>query len=197
MAGGRQREFDKTDVLDKAMRVFWKKGYSGASLTDLTSGMGINKPSLYSAFGNKEQLFIQATAHYLSHYAQPHAKHLTGNATVKEQLSRYLHSIITAQCAPNNPKGCYVSVCVSEAETEDLPPAAAALVEEVNHFSERGLVTFFTHSMKQGDLPSHINITTLARYFTAFLHGTAALARGGRNANELTDLINPTLRVLD
>ena len=61
MAGGRQRSFDKQQALENAMRVFWQKGFIGASLMDLTESMGINKPSMYAAFGNKEQLFIQAT----------------------------------------------------------------------------------------------------------------------------------------
>ena len=68
MKAGRHRSFDKNNTLEKAMRVFWQNGYPGTSLTDLTTAMGINKSSLYAAFGNKEKLFNQAIEFYLNKY---------------------------------------------------------------------------------------------------------------------------------
>lgn len=64
VAVGRPREFDPDLALQKALEVFWKKGYEGASLPDLTEAMGINKPSIYATFGNKEQLFLKAIELY-------------------------------------------------------------------------------------------------------------------------------------
>ncbi len=64
---GRPRSFDKEKALDAALQVFWRKGYEGASMADLTSAMGIEKPSLYAAFGDKEQLFLQVLDHYQAH----------------------------------------------------------------------------------------------------------------------------------
>ncbi len=83
MAGGRKLEFDKEQALEAAMCVFWKKGFVGASLSDLTEGMGINKPSLYATFGNKEALFIQATQHYLDKYSKPKTELLQTDAEAK------------------------------------------------------------------------------------------------------------------
>ncbi len=76
MSAGRKRTFDEEQALEAAMRVFWQKGYVGTSLSDLTAALGINKPSLYAAFGNKEQLFASALARYGSRYGLPHAEHL-------------------------------------------------------------------------------------------------------------------------
>src|SRR3954463_161578 len=66
MAMGRPREFDVDKALDLALHVFWRKGYEGASINDLTETMGITKPSLYSAFGNKEELFRKALDRYVA-----------------------------------------------------------------------------------------------------------------------------------
>ena len=67
MVSGRRKSFDEDQALGSAMEVFWAKGYVGASLSDLTKSMGINKPSMYSTFGNKEALFIKATEYYIEH----------------------------------------------------------------------------------------------------------------------------------
>jgi len=114
MVGGRKREFDKTEALEQAMRVFWQKGYLGASLSDLTEGMGINKPSLYSAFGNKEALFIHATEFYLEHHAKQHLRFLHEEKPLQQRLSNYLQSVVAAQFTEIYPKGCYISFCLSE-----------------------------------------------------------------------------------
>ncbi|VAW47613.1 Transcriptional regulator, AcrR family, partial [hydrothermal vent metagenome] len=122
MAGGRQRSFDKQQALENAMRVFWQKGYIGASLMDLTESMGINKPSMYAAFGNKEQLFIQATQNYLENYASGHAIHLEHQEfRLVLRLKNYLMSAVASQCGKDGPKGCFLSVCVTEAASQDMP----------------------------------------------------------------------------
>jgi len=81
MASGRKKSFSESEALVAAMQVFWAKGYVGASLSDLTKSMGINKPSMYSAFGNKEALFIQTTQLYIENSEQKHAKFLSEQNT--------------------------------------------------------------------------------------------------------------------
>ena len=80
MVSGRKREFDEQVALTAAMEVFWQKGYSATSLSDLTGRMGINKPSLYSAFGNKESLFIKATELYINTRMKPHLEILNNTS---------------------------------------------------------------------------------------------------------------------
>ena len=90
MGAGRQREFDKRVALDAAMKVFWANGYSGTSLSDLTDVMGINKPSLYAAFGNKEALFISALDHYTGEHGAPHNQELhKSNKNLRSRLRVY------------------------------------------------------------------------------------------------------------
>ena len=93
MAAGRHRGFDKEHALEKAMLVFWKNGYPGTSLTDLTTIMEINKSSLYAAFGNKEMLFNQALALYLTRHGLIHSEKLqVKGQSLHERVKNYLLS---------------------------------------------------------------------------------------------------------
>ena len=196
MAGGRQRGFDKEEALDKAMRIFWKKGYVGTSISDLTTGLGINKPSLYSAFGNKEQLFIQTSKHYFERYAETHSQYLNSDGTVKERLSKFLSSVISQQCGDDTPKGCYVSLCISECEGEMYPPEAAELIEEANQYSENLLNDFLSAEQIKKTIPESIDVAEVSRYLTTFIHGTAVMARGGRKQEELLALVDRAVQAV-
>lgn len=194
MAGGRQREFDKQEVLDRAMRIFWQKGFSGASLADLTRSMEINKPSLYATFGNKEQLFIEATEHYIDNYAKQHFVHLSEEKVpLKKRLKNYLMSIVSTQCDSSNPKGCYISLCVSESASDSIPINALESIEKARDFAENYLSDFFAAEVTKENLALPVNPANLALYFVCVLHGTAALARGGKTCSDLASIIDNAL----
>ena len=113
MSVGRQREFCTSEALENAMKVFWKHGYLGASLAELTEAMGISKPSMYGTYGNKEKLFVQAVDYYIEHFASPHGEHLHGEKPLKQRLRSFIFSILKSQCDNQNPKGCLVSLSVA------------------------------------------------------------------------------------
>ncbi len=196
MAGGRQREFNKQEALDAAMHVFWKKGYVGASLTDLTTAMNINKPSMYATFGNKEELFIQSTHHYLEEYAKPHITYLHEDKPLKDRLKNYLLSIIEGQCNEQGVKGCYVSICVSEAAGDVFPDKAAELVTEIRDFAERYLTDFFQQEIINSNFPKGTDSATLARFIVTLLHGTAAMARADKKTSELEAIVDTAITAL-
>src|SRR3954468_9926942 len=103
---GRPRSFDTQQALDRALRVFWQKGYEGASLTELTDAMGINRPSLYAAFGDKQGLFRKAAQRYQSgpvNYVREALEQPTARRVV-EQLLRGAADMLTD---PRNPRGCF------------------------------------------------------------------------------------------
>ncbi len=197
MAGGRQIEFDREKALHGAMLVFWKKGFLGASLTELTTSMGINKPSMYATFGNKEKLFIQATEHYLARYASRHAKHLYAeDKSLGERLTNYLLSIVAGQCDDELPRGCYISLCVSESASESMPTDAADVINEARDFNERFLTEFFAEEVSASRLSKNIKANEVALFFVALLHGTAAMARGGKTFDELQPVVTNAVSAL-
>src|SRR5687767_7385115 len=102
---GRPRGFDEKKALDAALDVFWRKGYEGASLSDLTDAMGINRPSLYAAFGNKEALFRRVLEHYAEGPAGYVPKALEAR-TARAVFERLLSGAIDLVTCPDNPRGC-------------------------------------------------------------------------------------------
>src|ERR1700737_2538375 len=101
---GRPRSFDIDGALDRALQVFWRKGYEGASLSDLTKAVGVNRPSLYAAFGDKKALFRKALNRYLTGpaaYTQEALKEPTARAVVE----RLLRGAADLNTAPPQPGG--------------------------------------------------------------------------------------------
>ena len=197
MVAGRKRCFDEQQALEAAMRVFWQKGYAGASLMDLTQSMGINKPSMYAAFGNKEQLFIRATENYIANYAAVHANHLQDDSQpLIQRLKRFMHSAVTSQCGEHGPKGCYLSMGLSEMAGEEIPEAACQVLEQAKLLTEDLFHDTFVVAQKRDQLATTANARHLAQYLATFLHGTAAMARAGKTLDELSQTIKVALSVI-
>jgi AcrR family transcriptional regulator len=190
---GRPRSFDKEKALEAALQVFWRKGYEGASLTDLTSAMGIEKPSMYAAFGDKEQLFRQVLDHYQKGPANMTLAGLN-EPTARRVIERLLRQSADAGSDPRNPRGClYVQgalACGSEADcvrTELISRRAAG---------EAALRKRLQRAKKEGDLRKSADPAGLARYIMAVLHGMSVRSSAGASRKELRGIAETALRGL-
>jgi AcrR family transcriptional regulator len=179
---GRPREFDVDKALDRALRVFWRKGYEGASLSDLTKAMGVNRPSLYAAFGNKEALFKKAIDRYVEgpgafvreSLQQPTAK------AVAEHMFRGTIELVTDS---RNPHGCLmVQGALACGDTADCVRREMAKRRDA---SLTALCKRFERAVSEGDLPSGCNPSDLARFVTTVMHGMAVQAASGASRDEL------------
>lgn len=194
MASGRKLEFDKSEALDAAMRTFWLKGYQGTSLSDLTQAMGINKPSMYATFGNKETLFIQATSHYLEVYSKPKTQYLREPGTpFKERLKNYLMAVVRGQCDVSLPRGCYLALSTGEAAGNTMPSEARDYVDKVGSFSLRNLETFIETDSESSELGFNLDAKEKALFLITILNGTAALSRAGKTEEQLEPVIDRAL----
>jgi len=190
MKGGRKLEFDKHQALESAMYTFWRKGYVGTSLSDLTENMGINKPSLYSTFGNKEELFIKATDFYLENNAKPFIEYLhTPEQPLSVRLNRYISAICSIQFDSAKPKGCFISCCVSEGAGKTIPPNALAAITSAREFHEQYLTEFFDKERDNGCLKVDLSSESLALFVVTLIHGTAAMARAGKSLEDVRPII--------
>jgi AcrR family transcriptional regulator len=190
---GRPRSFDKQKALDAALHVFWRKGYEGASMADLTSAMGIEKPSLYAAFGDKEQLFRQVLDHYQKGPANMPLAALQ-EPTARRVIERLLRESADAGSDPKLPRGClYVQgalACGSDSDcirTELISRRAAG---------EALLRRRLQRARKEGDLPKKSDPAALARYIMAVLHGMSVRSSAGASRKELRGIAETALRGL-
>lgn len=190
MAMGRPRAFDKDEALDRAMLVFWRKGYEGASMAELTKAMGINPPSLYACFGNKEGL-LRAS---LDRYAEKRAEFMAfvlEAPTAREVASRMLKGTADLQTDPTSPPGCLLIqgglACGTGAEA--IPSEFATRRRE----PEDMLRERFERARAEGDLPPDADPAGLARYLSAVMQGMGVQASAGATREALYQIADLSL----
>jgi len=190
MAAGRHRGFDKEDALEKAMLVFWKNGYPGTSLTDLTTAMEINKPSLYAAFGNKENLFNQSLSMYLTKHGLAHSEYLLlREQSLYERVKNYLLSIAEMLTDQELPKGCFVCISTSEIAGSRLPESSVKEIKEINQQTLLFLTDFFEQEKQLGNANEKLDTKAMANYLLTLQFGLAVAARNGSDRVALGSII--------
>ena len=191
MPRGRPRTFDPDKALDRALGVFWKKGYEGASLPDLTKAMGINRPSLYAAFGNKESLFRKAVERYARGPAG-YASEALAQPTARAAVERLLRGGICVGTGPKGPRGCLM---VQAALTcgDDAEPVRKELAAR-RAAGEAALRRRLERAREVGDLPPGADPAGLAKYIFTVMHGMAVQAAGGATRQELERVVDTALR---
>jgi AcrR family transcriptional regulator len=188
---GRPREFDTDAALEKAMRLFWAKGYEGTSVADLTETLRISRPSLYAAFGDKQSLFRAALERYAAGPAGYVAAAL-GKPTALEVARVLLSGAADLHTDFSNPGGC-LTVNGAIASGDDAEPVRQAL----NAHRTAGLALLrrrFEQAKAQRDLPKDSDPGALARFLAAVVYGMAVLASGGASRKELEQVIRTAMK---
>lgn len=173
---GRRREFDVQQALDAALCVFWRKGYEGASYADLTAATGVERPALYSAFGNKEALFRRALSRYYERYLDylPEALELS---TSREVVAHLLYSAAELHTRYPGHPGC-LGINGALAASDETEPVRQALIE-ARAAGESQLRDRLQRAKAEGDLPEAARPEALAAFVMAVLHGMAVQAKAG------------------
>ncbi|WP_191060081.1 TetR/AcrR family transcriptional regulator [Geminicoccus harenae] len=187
---GRRREFDVEKALDAVLCVFWRKGYEGASYTDLTEAAGVERPALYAAFGNKEALFRRALARYYERYLSyiPEALQLP---TAREVAAHILYSAIDLNTRYPAHTGC-LGINGVLAGSEDAEPVRQALID-ARAAGEAQLRERFERARAEGDLPATARPDALAAFVMAVLHGMAVQAKAGFSRDKLETVAEQAL----
>jgi AcrR family transcriptional regulator len=189
---GRPRTFDANRALDRALGIFWRHGYEGASLPALTKAMGINRPSLYAAFGNKEALFRKAVERYERGPAS-YAHKALKKPTARGVVEALLEGVVALLTKPRNPGGCLMVqgalACGENANRvrQELASRRAAGVAAIRRRFQRAI--------DEGDLPARADASTLARFVATVTHGLAVQAASGASRKELLRVKDMFLRM--
>jgi AcrR family transcriptional regulator len=187
----RARAFDIDTAIDRALLEFWRKGYEGTSIADLTDALGINRPSLYAAFGNKEGLFRKALERYLSGPgAGLQAALAAPSARAAAESILYFHADAAGDA--RRPEGCLL-VQGALACSDENQPIRQALIE-ARRAGELALTERFERAQAEGDLGPHDDPAELSRYVWTVCHGLAVQAAAGATHAEQRRVVARALR---
>jgi AcrR family transcriptional regulator len=188
---GRPKAFDPDKALEAALRVFWGKGYEGASLADLTGAMGINKPSLYATFGDKAALFRKVVDHYIRQQSRlwEEAFRLP---TAKASVERVLNAAADALTAGKNPHGCLlVQAALSCGDEADCIKKELAAKRAD---SDTLLRVRLLRAQAESEMPREVDAAALSRFFSTVLRGMSVEATGGATRAQLQTVIDLAMK---
>jgi AcrR family transcriptional regulator len=188
---GRPREFSTDRALQRAMEIFWRKGYEAASLPDLTRAMGINRPSLYAAFGNKEQLFRRVLDRYDGVVATFVATAMEAQ-TAKEAIEQLFRGSVRFHSSRDHPRGCLL-MQGTPACGDAADPVRREIVSR-RLATEAAIRDRLEQARAHGELSSAVRPPDLAKFITALVHGIAIAAANGATRPQLQTLAEMAIR---
>jgi AcrR family transcriptional regulator len=187
---GRPREFDVEAALERAMDLFWRQGYEGTSIADLTRELGLTRPSLYAAFESKEALFLRALDLY---EARAGYRQAALTASSAEAYARaLLEGAADLHGDSRNPPGC-----LGVQSALACAPQSDAIRKELirrRKIGERMIRDRLKRAVTEGDLPPDADPADLARYLSIVIYGITVQASGGATRQELRSAAEVALR---
>lgn len=188
---GRPSGFDHEEALEKALSVFWARGYEGASMTELTDVLGVNRPSIYAAFGNKEELFRKALSKYLTGPLAYFAEAMK-QPTARQSVEMFLTKSAELLTNQNNPQGCMiVQGALSCGQGAEL--IQRVLIAYRKDY-EAALRERLTLAQTQSELPNDLNTAAFAKYLATVHQGMSVQATSGATKEELLAIVELALK---
>jgi AcrR family transcriptional regulator len=190
-AKGRPRSFNVDKSLEAALQVFWRKGYEGASVADLTAAMAINRPSLYAAFGDKEALFRKVLERYESGPVG-YIRRALQEPTARLVVARLLRGSADFLGDPSNPRGCLLVQGALDCGDE-----AKSVRQQLIQRRQDGVVALrrrLREAKAAGDLPRNSDPSAMASYIFTMIHGMAVQAASGASRTHLRKVADTAMR---
>lgn len=191
---GRPREFDSDLALERALDLFWRHGYEGASVSAIAQAMGVSKSSLYAAFGDKEALYLRALARYGERQQVMHAELLEAEPDARLAIEHLMLSALDQLAAPGQPGGCMV---VTGATTCDNPGVPAPVKDALHHAlraGARAIEERLARAQREQQLGADVDIHALALFFHTTIAGLSVQARGHQCAAVLRSVVSTTMQ---
>jgi TetR/AcrR family transcriptional repressor of nem operon len=190
----RPREFDSAAALDRAMDIFWSKGYEATSLDDLCAATGLSRSSLYATFGSKRNLLLQTVDRYVEQRTPNLTATLARPGPIREAFAGLARQFIEQIVAGPGRRGCFLGNCAAELPRSDR--AALAQVRRGLNGTETAFRDALSRAQAAGELPAVTNIDALARYLTAAFQGLRLIGKVNPDRTVLEDVANIMLQCL-
>jgi TetR/AcrR family transcriptional regulator, copper-responsive repressor len=192
---GRPRAFETDTALAQAMDVFWNEGFSATSLDDISAATGLNRPSLYGAFGDKRALYLQAYAQYRKRMDESFAPLFAAQEPLRVKLRRILAAALDLYLSgPEGPRGCFTVLSAASEAIAD--PDLHSLVGEAIDGTDRAFGRLFADARAAGELPQDADPRRLARMASATLHTLSIRARARIPRAEIEAIIDDAVTTI-
>ena len=191
---GRPRKFDPEVALQKAMLVFWQRGLSATSLDDLSLAMEMNRPSIYNAFGNKEEIYRRVLAQFCGQLDLGVEQILLAESDLRKGLVKFYDQALDVYCGADPAPGCLM-MCTAPAEAlthPDIKSDLIALIARVDAKLEQRI----KQAVREGDLSASLNPRLTAKMVQGLLHSLALRARAGESKSSLKNLARYSVECL-
>lgn len=190
----RVKQFNEAEVLDKAIHLFWTKGYHATSIQDLVTHLGINRASLYSTYGDKKQLFVRAFHHYQKQNTDRIRRFFKEQASVTSGLKALFDGAIEESVQDVERKGCFVVNTTTELIPGD--PDMLELLEENKHTFEELFLDFLQTGVESGEISADKDLVPIASMFFTLYNGLKVVAKVERSKESLKGMIEAALGLL-
>jgi TetR/AcrR family transcriptional repressor of nem operon len=190
----RQKEFNQDEALQKAMEVFWRCGYEGASIQDLVQHMGINRQSMYDTFGDKHALFLQALDRYCESQSRRVFEVLERPGSVRKNVRLLFEEAVERALSEEGRRGCFVGNATSELAGRCKETAVRSCKSMAS--AEKTFQRALMRGTEQGEFRIR-DTRAVARFFYCVLQGLVLTAKASRDRKLLNDVVKVTLSVLD
>lgn len=192
---GRPREFNLDATLERAMLVFWHHGYEGTSLSHLTEAMQINRPSLYAAFGDKEQLFFKVLERYIEQYGSRGIRQIEDIPDIQQAIAAFLKCVVEQLTNSQLPPGCLIANTTLECGSFNTSTIGRKIAQ-CHTETEAALYQRLRRAQQEGQLPMTEDVRAIAHFFNSTMLGMGVLARTQNNPVMLQQIAATAMRVL-
>jgi AcrR family transcriptional regulator len=191
---GRPRCFNLEEALDRSLLLFWEKGFQNTSLDEIAEAVGVKKPSLYAAFGDKEMLFRKVLQRYAAKLSEP-VQALDRYADIRDAIDAFIDLGIGGGCSQGHPRGCLLASAFANSTL--LPPNLAKEVTVLINQADQVLGQRLKKAVRDGQLPADFDTKGTAKFLITLMYGISLRIRAGASRADLRRMKRAALRCLD